>query len=98
MTAKKKKEEVVAAAEIAEITEGYTFVPVWEGGNGNILMRTVARNQGEAINNLCDKSPILAAIGCHAERMMDVDGCEIVAVVPEGFEYGDDRRNKAARE
>lgn len=75
--------------------EEFTFVPVWEGGFGDLTHRTVARNEAEAINNLCEKDPVLLAIGCFAHRMADVDGCEIVAVVPDDFEYGDDRRNKA---
>lgn len=78
-------------------TATYKQVPVWEGGYGNIQLRTVARNQGEAINNLIDKEPILQAIGCTAEPMKDVDGCKIVALVPSSFEYGDDRRLKAEK-
>jgi len=76
----------------------FAFVPVWEGGYGDRHYRTVARSEAEALNNLCELDPILLAIGCTVERMADVDGCEIVAVVPAGYEYGDDKRNKAVLE
>ena len=69
-------------------------VPIWKGGLGSIELITVARNEGEAINNLIEKEPILAAIGCRAEPFAPVDGCEIVALVPDKFVFGDDRRDK----
>ncbi|MZQ99488.1 MAG: hypothetical protein GT601_17615 [Acidaminobacter sp.] len=81
-------------AEDTETTEDYTFVPVWEGGFGELKYRTIARNEAEALNNICEKNPTLLAIGCYAERMTDVDGCEVVAVVPPDYQYRDDRRSR----
>jgi hypothetical protein len=72
-------------------------IPVWIGGNGNIEHMTVARDEGEAINNLIEMEPILRAIGAHAEKLGPVDGCEIVALAPDRFEFGDTRRNKVAK-
>jgi len=91
--------EIIAArdAQIAQLISeqgvGAT-VSIYEGGYGNISLRTVARNDGEAINNFIDKEPVLRAIGCTAQLMPDVDGCKVVAIIPEGFEFGDDKRNQ----
>jgi hypothetical protein len=89
-----KKQEIIDEDVIGADQE-YSFVPVWEGGFGELKYRTVARNEAEALNNLCELNPTLLAIGCYAKRMEDVDGCEIVAVVSNGYEYGDDRRSQA---
>jgi len=72
-------------------------VHVWSGGIGELIIQTVARNEAEALNNLIEKEPILAAIGCSAWPLEDVDGCKVVALVPDDFEFGDDRRSKAEK-
>jgi hypothetical protein len=83
MTAKKEQTRVE-----------YEFCTVWEGGNGQINYRTVARDEAEALNNLIDHDPILAAIGCTVAPIDPVNECKIVALVPKSFEHGNDRRNK----
>lgn len=99
MPAKKKDvQEEAVEIDLIDDTEEYTFVPVWEGGFGELTYRTIARNEAEALNNICELNPTLLAIGCFAHRMEDIDGCEIVAVVPVGYEFGDDRRSKAAQD
>lgn len=79
-------------AEIAQLKAAQT-AQIYEGGYGNIVLRTVARDEGEAINNFMDKEPILAAIGCTAQLMPNIDGCRIVAIIPDDFVFGDDKRN-----
>jgi hypothetical protein len=71
---------------------------IWVGGNGHIQHKTIARSEAEALNNIIEKEPLLLAIGCYAEPMELVDGHHAVALVPDKYVFGDDRRNKAAKE
>lgn len=79
---------------MAQAPIGYKHGTIWEGGHGMIQMRTVARDEGEAIANLIEREPLLNAIGCFVAPMADVDGCRIVALLPPTFVFGDARRLK----
>lgn len=87
--------EEAAEDILDDIEVEVAYEKVWVGGQGTMMFMTVARDQGEALNNLIEREPLLAAIGCYAEPMQDVDGCEVVALLPEGFIFGDDRRSAA---
>lgn len=75
----------------------YKQVPVWIGGNGTYEHMTVARTEGEALNNICEKDPILRSIGLSVRKLEPVDGCKVVALVPKGYQYGDVRRANEVR-
>lgn len=94
MTTTKKKPDIEQTIALKSSPSQYEFCPVWEGGNGQIQHRTIARDEAEALNNLIDRDPILLAIGCSVSLMEPVDGCEIVALVPKEFVHGNDKRSK----
>ena len=92
MSTKKKATEAEIIKQMLEL-EGEDETPIlWVGGKGSKQYYTVARNRGEAINNIIEKEPILAAIGCEVEPFEVVEGCTIAPIIPEGYVLGDDRR------
>lgn len=87
--------EAQAEDILDDIAVEVAYEKVWVGGQGSMMFMTVARDQAEALNNLIEREPLLAAIGCYVEPMQDVDGCEVVALLPPDFIFGDDRRTAA---
>jgi hypothetical protein len=67
---------------------------IWKVSHSTLEVLTVARDEGEAMNNAIEMEPLFAAIGCVAEPFPQVEGFDVVALVPDKYVFGDARRSK----